>query len=215
MARNINQIYSLVLYICRKERNVFITPSDFNEVIQAAQLEEYGYYFQLYAANQTIHDALSPFKVFYQFTTSSSGFATYPSDYQHLIAGVFTVTGSTVNPVRFVNSDQLPFALTNQLRPISTSSPIATDQDNGFQIYPQTTQTGFFNYLRLPNAPVLGYTQSGRTITYDPLTSTQIEFYDVYVNNIISRALKYFGINMDENGIIQYGQLQQQETQQQ
>ena len=114
--------------------------------------------------------------------------------------------------IRFVNEDELPFALTSQLRTVSTSKPIAKDTSGGFQLYPQSTQTGFYNYLRRPNAPVLGYTQTGRTITYDPNTSTQLEFTDVYINNIIARALKFWGINMAEQDIQQFAQLQTQET---
>ena len=52
----------------------------------------------------------------------------------------------------------------------------------------------------------------GRTITYDPANSIQIEFYDIYVNDIIARALKYLGINIDEQGIEQFAVMQQQET---
>jgi hypothetical protein len=66
--------------------------------------------------------------------------------------------------------------------------------------------------LRRPATPVLGYTQSGRTVTYDPNTSTQLEFTDVYINNIISRALKFRSINMAEQDIQQFAQIQTQET---
>jgi hypothetical protein len=81
-------------------------------------------------------------------------------------------------------------------------------------LYPAATQAGFYNYLRRPATPVLGYTQASgsRTITYDPNTSTQLEFTDVYINNIISRALKFWGINMAEQDIQQFAQIQTQET---
>ena len=59
----------------------------------------------------------------------------------------------------------------------------------------------------------MGYTQTGRTITYDPNTSTQLEFTDVYINNIIARTLKFWGINMAEQDIQQFAQLQTQEKQ--
>jgi hypothetical protein len=111
-----------------------------------------------------------------------------------------------------VTQDELPYALTSQLRTVSTSKPIAKDRSTGFQLYPQVLQTGFYNYLRRPATPVLGYTQTGRAITYNPNTSTQLEFTDVYINNIIARALKFWGINMAEQDIQQFAQLQTQET---
>jgi hypothetical protein len=209
---NVNDIYNILLYIVRKQRGVFLTTSESDLVLDRAQLELFADSFAQYQINQKIVDALSPFKTVTQFTTSSSGEVTQPSDYQHLLGSVYTVTGSTVNAVRFVNEDELPLQLTGQLRPISLSSPIAIDSANGFQLYPQSTQTGFYTYLRRPVKPYLATTQVGRTITYDPVLSVQLEFYDVYINNIISRALKYLGINMSEAEIEQFAQSQQQQT---
>lgn len=167
--------------------------------------------FAIYGVNQTIHDALSNFKVRTQFTSASDGTVTFPSNYLHLLAGVFTVTGSTVNPVRFVSQDELPDALTAQLRKVTLSSPIAVDSSGGFYLYPQSTQTGFYTYLKRPATPVLAYTQVGRTLTYDPANSVQLEFTDAYVNTILSKALKLVGVNMDENGIEAFAQQQSKE----
>jgi len=173
----------------------------------------YEEWFKPYGANQEIHDALRPFRVYQQFTSSSAGFVTFPSDYLHLLGQPFTVTGSTVNRISFVNEDELPFALTSQLRPVTTSYPIAVDTATGFSIYPQSTQTGFYNYLRRPATPVYAYSQVGRVISYDSAASTQLEWSDVYINNIIARSLRYVGINMDENGISQFAEQYSKENQ--
>ena len=69
--------------------------------------------------------------------------------------------------------------------------------------------------MRLPNAPVLAATyggSDGRTVTYDPTNSVQLEFSDIYCNNILSRALKLIGVNMDEEGIEQFAQSQSQQS---
>lgn len=212
MAYNINDVYNFLVFIVRKERGVFITIPEAMQTIDNAQLEATEDWFAGYGVTQILHDAIRKLRSQVQFTSSSDGQITFAADYLHMIGNPYTVTGSTINAVRFVNEDELPFALTSQLRPVSTSKPIAKDTSGGFQLYPQSTQTGFYNYLRRPNAPVLGYTQTGRTITYDPNTSTQLEFTDVYINNIIARALKFWGINMAEQDIQQFAQLQTQET---
>lgn len=211
MARNINDIYNLALYIVRKQRGVFLTASEFCESLDWGQLELYEECFKIYGVNQTIHDALSNFKVRTQFTSASDGTVTFPSNYLHLLAGVFTVTGSTVNPVRFVSQDELPDALTAQLRKVTLSSPIAVDSAGGFYLYPQSTQTGFYTYLKRPATPVLAFTQVGRELTYDPANSVQLEFTDAYVNTILSKALKLVEVNMDENGIEAFAQQQSKE----
>ena len=195
MAYNINDVYNFLVFIVRKERGVFITIPEAMQTIDNAQLEATEDWFSQYGVTQIIHDAIRKLRSQVQFTSASDGQVTFASDYLHMIGNPYTVTGSTINAVRFVNEDELPFALTSQLRPVSTAKPIAKDTAVGFQIYPQSTQTGFYNYLRRPATPVLGYTQAGRTITYNPNTSTQLEFTDVYINNIIARALKFWGIN--------------------
>jgi hypothetical protein len=212
MAYNINDIYNQMLFIVRKERGVFVTVNEAMQTLDNAQLEATEEWFSTYGATQIIHDAIRKLRVQKSFTSDSTGLVTFDADYLHLIGGAYTVSGSTINNVRFLNEDELALALKSQLRAVSTSNPIAIDASVGFRLYPAATQSGFYNYLRRPATPVLGYTQSGRTITYDPNTSTQLEFTDVYINNIISRALKFWGINMAEQDIQQFAQVQTQET---
>jgi hypothetical protein len=214
MAYNLNEIYNFMDFIVRKERGVFVTIPEFESTLDNAQIEAVSGWFEQYGATQKIHDAIRKLRSQVQFTSASDGQVDFASDYLHMIGGAYTVTGSSVNPVRFVNEDEIALALKSQLRPVSTSLPIAKDTATGFQIYPQVTQTGFYNYLRRPLKPVYGYTQvpGSRTITYDNATSTQLEFTDVYINNIISIALKFWGINMAEQDIQAFAQNQTQET---
>lgn len=212
MAYNINDVYNFLTFIVRKERGVFITIPEAMQTLDNAQLEATEDWFAGYGATQILHDAIRKLRMQVAFVSNTDGMVTFPEDYLHMIGNPYTVIGSSVNAVRFVNEDELPYALTSQLRPISTSKPIAKDSSVGFQLYPHTLQRGFYNYLKRPATPVLGYTQSGRTLTYNPATSTQLEFTDVYINNILSRALKFWGINMAEQDIQQFAQLQTQET---
>lgn len=212
MARTINDIFNFTLYIVRKERGVFLSPAQFNANINAGQLDAVQEWFAPYGETQDLHDALRPIRVYYKFTSDSSGFVTFPTDYIHLLGQPFTVTGSTVNRVEFLNEDELPFRLTSQLRPVNNSYPVAVDTNVGFSIYPQSLQVGFFNYLRLPNTPIFAYTQVGRTITYDPANSVQIDFTDVYVNNIIAKSLRYAGINMNEKEVSQFAEIYNADT---
>lgn len=210
--RNIQQIYDLIEFIVRKSRGTFLTIPQAMSVLDSGQLDAFTEYFKLYADNQEIHDALDQFKVYQPFTSATDGSVAYNSDYLHLLAGVFTVSGSTVNKVRFVQTDEWPDAITNQLRPVSLSAPIALDASAGFQLYPQSQQTGAYSYLRRPATPVYDYTQVGRVITYNAAGSTQLEWLDVYIDNVIARALKYVGVNMDEQAISEFAQILDQQT---
>lgn len=205
MARNISNIHDLISFIERKERGVFTLPPQKDIILNAGQLDVYNRYFEPYnQGNENIHDALKPFKVDYQFASDSNGFVSLPANAIHLLRNVFTVYGSTVNRAREVNEAQWVDAITNQLRPVSLTRPVYKQYQTGFTLYPQTTQAGFLSYLKLPAVPVYGYTQSGRQITYDPATSTQIEFDDIYVNEIIARAMFYLGYNLSEADISEF-----------
>lgn len=210
--RDLNSFYNLSLYIARKERGILLTTTEFTQNLDSGQMERFEEDFKIYGLNQEIHDSLRPFRVYKPFASATDGSVVFPDDYQHLLASVFTVTGSTVNPVVFVEPDEFPDAITNQLRPVNLSNPIALDNSTGFNIFPQSQQTGAYQYLRRPAIPVYGYTQVGRTITYNPLTSVQCEFEDSYMNNILARSFKPLGINLDETAISQYAILQEKDT---
>jgi len=211
--RNINTIYNLFKDLVRKERGVFITIAQFNSFMDSGQMDAFAEWFAPYGKDQKLHDALRQLRVYYQFTSDASGFVTFPSDYIHLLGNPFTITGSTVNTLRFLNEDEVSFALTSQLRPVVNAYPIAVDTATGFSIYPQQTQVGFFWYLKRPSTITLAYTQVGRAITYDPINSVQPEFSDIYINNLIAKALKYAGVNMDEKGVTDFANQYNQETQ--
>jgi hypothetical protein len=212
-SRNINQIYNLLRFIVKKQRGQYITITEAMDNLDSGQLDAFGKYFEVYAIDQTVHDALDQFRVYQPFTSAADGSVAYNDDYLHLLAGAFTVTGSTVNKIRFVQTDEWPDAITSQLRPVTLLKPIALDTSTGFQLYPQSLQIGAYNYMRRPLAPILAVTQVGRTITYDPVNSVQLEWLDVYVNFIMAKTLKYFGINMDEDKIVEFSQLMEKETQ--
>lgn len=212
MARTLDGYYNLYLYIVRKERGVMVTPAQFTQNLDAGQMDAFAEWFKLYGIDQSVHDALRPFRVYQTFTSSSDGFVTYPSNYFALLGTPYTVTGSSVREIKFLNEDEFAFALTSQLRPVTTSYPIAVDTATGFSIYPQSAQVGAYFYLRRPATPVYGYTQSGRVITYDSSTSTQLEWNELYINHIMAKALKYAGINLNEDGVYQYAEQFNQET---
>jgi hypothetical protein len=213
MARNINDWYNFIRDEVRKQRGVFVTVANAMDKIDVSQLEKFEEDFKQYKVNQTIADSLSVFKVTnLQFTSLASGGVSFPADYLHFLDDIFTVTGSTINKCTQLNEDEKADALTGQLRPISTSNPNYENTADGFQLYPQSQQVGFYSYLRRPLAPVLSYTQVGRTITYDPTTSVQLEWLESYIPNIMARALAYLGVFMDEDKIIQFSQLKQGQT---
>jgi len=220
MARTINDCYNISQYIIRKQRGVFQTVEEFNQNINMAFLDAIEEWFSAYGANQRLHDALRQLRVYQTFTSDSEGYVLFNSNYIHLLGTPYTIYGSTVTRPIFLNEDDIPFALSSQLRPVTVENPVLVDYATtvsgvvvtGFSIYPQVTHYGVYWYLRLPNAPTLAVTQVGREITYDPATSVQIECNEMYWNNIIAKSLKFSGINMSEAEVTAFSEMYNKET---
>jgi hypothetical protein len=217
MARNLFQVYTDIIDIARKERGAFVTIEQVISYLDNGQQELFDFYIDLYRRTQKIDDGLTPFKMVVTNVTNPLGEISAPADYVHL-RSLSNIFGSTQNKVQFVSEDELSDAVNSQLRPISGSNPIGiqeydqTFKRTKFIIYPNITQYYILRYFRRPVTPVLSYTQVDRTITYDPLTSTQLEWEDVsYINKIIAKALTYMGINLSEDKIIQYGLMKDSE----
>jgi len=211
MAYNINTIYNLMRDIVRKQRGAMLTVDKAMQALDAGQLLKFEADFKSYAQTQTIHDSLRVFKVTNQsFYSAGNGEVIFETDYLHMLADLSVVWGSFFQPVNFVNPEEKAEAINSQLRAISTAEPIAEETSDGFILYPEYYYAGRYSYLRRPATPVLDVTYSGtdgRTVTYNPLTSVQLEWKDNYINSVIAYALQYIGINMDEQAVLQFSQL--------
>lgn len=230
-------IHDTILYYLDKEQNGYVSHEEIDLILDKAQLALFNQYHtnpklpaQVQASNygesQRIDDALSPFKAKYTFTgggspvnITSGGVITMPSNYMHLISLYTTVYNSTLgrnvySGVQVLNEEELIERLESQVIPVSVDDPIAImNASNQIQLFPEQAQSGGVYYFRRPVAPVFVYTQSGRTITYNSGSSTQMEWRDVDINNIISIALSYYGLNLGAQDVVQFAQAKIQEGQ--
>lgn len=219
----IDEIHDFIKDLARKERDGFIADEEIDMYLHRSQMECFREYFKLYGETQEIHDAMIPFKATWQFTKvdTPNGLITYPDDYVHLleisITGYDNVLGQTLTPVRYVNEDQLANAVGSALRKPTATKPVGVDKgkknadgiyDTYTQLYPKQEYAGEMLYIRQPLKPKYSYTQEGRVITYDPITSIQLEWSEPYVSNIVAKAVMYLGLNLDDKDIVQFGQIE-------
>lgn len=231
---NIKQIHDIILFYITKAQQGMITHAEIDAVLDRAQLSVWNKYhanpkiFTIpgrkdnmgYGDSLRMDDALTPFKKTYTFTTgdTASGIITLPSDYMHMIAIQTTQFNNTLNrnvysAVEVLNEEELIERLESQVLPVSLDEPICILQapssagnPRRVQLFPEQPQSGKVYYFKRPAVPVFGFTQSGRTITYDPLTSTQLEWNEADINNIIVEALSYYGLNLQSTEIIQFAE---------
>ena len=192
-----------------------MTPAEYNSYLARANEDkfriEYGIrergpnnpvYWQ---SNQNSTDALRPFVTTLTILTAAPNIIPFPANYVHYIAAANFVDNNP-NPVTVVNRDEM-----NQVRvdPIAFPTedyPYATIEGNQMMIYPSSIDRVDLTYLRRPNQPVWGYTIVNDEPVYDPLTSTQLEWKEVYHIDIARLILAYLGINFRDADLLTYAE---------
>jgi hypothetical protein len=223
---DINTIHSTILFYLNKEQNGYVTHEEIDEVLDRAQMVLFNQYHtnpklpaqaqaNVYGESQRMDDALSPFKASYTLNAGNTpgGLITLPAGYMHLI-NLYTTTfnsqlGRNVySGVQMLSEEELVERLESQVIPVTSEDPVGIMlSQNRIQLYPATTATGQVNYFTRPVKPVFAYTQTGRTITYNQAGSTQMLWKDMDINNIISTALSYFGLNFSSQEVMQFAEL--------
>tara|TARA_Y100001937_G_scaffold29821_1_gene42965 strand:+ start:3325 stop:4203 length:879 start_codon:yes stop_codon:yes gene_type:complete len=163
-------------------------------------------------------------------------------------AGILTESVSTAsktlnNPIKVVNEDQLAERLVSQIAEPSNTFPIAILGNNGtkFQIFPESTTSGFIMYLERPTKPFFSFVVDGRKIIHNTSTSATLThtatnnltgqdgssvsagnttvlaasvdlgWPDDCINDIINRALTMLGVHLEDVNMTQYSELKTQQ----
>jgi hypothetical protein len=210
---NVNDMYRICQFAVNKAQNGYLTPAEFNLTINQAQVSYQDYLlgeFQqyqygrpqariTYSQNENIRQRLSPLITQATLTINGSGEVAYPADYVQ----TDTIITAAFNRVRYVQQDALYSYYNSQVDPIATN-PIYLLEPTGFQFYPVTLGSAILTYVKDAPEIVWGYTTvSGRPV-YSSGTSIQPVWDNVDLLEIIARALKLIGLNLQEGQVQQY-----------
>ena len=215
---NVDQAYSIMKYALAKNISQgYFSPVDFGIAFNSAQKSYTAYLlgnFQTYnpgrpisktelGQNAVVRQRLSPVIYGYILDVDTTGFSPYPGDYIQSDA-MWSLYG--FQRIRLVEQDQLYSVYNSVIDPIA-SNPIHLIEDVGFRFYPQSISNARLSYVRTPPDVVWGYDldMSGRPV-YNPLKSTQPVWADDAIMEIITRALKLCGVNLQLSVVVQYAQ---------
>jgi hypothetical protein len=209
---------NLILLATAKNQQGYIAPADLNTNLQQAQLSFADYLlgqFQTYQvgrpvsrvdysmtekARQRLTPLIGPLV---PLTIDGTGLAPYPGDYQQADA-MFDSTGN--NRVRYVPQHKKFSYVNSKIDPIATN-PIYLIESGGFRFYPNSFGSAMLSYVKTPPAIVWGFTLDGNGLPeYDPGMSTDPVWYDIDCYEIVARALKLFGVNLELPVVMQYGE---------
>lgn len=215
----IDDVYNIMLYAIRKNQNGNLSPTNFNLVINQAQVSYTDYLlgeFQKYTPgrpfaavefgqNQDIRQRLTPFiPPPVPLVIDGTGIAPYPTDFVNADAMNY---GIYKRRVKFIQQDRLDSHLNSSIDPINTN-PVYLVQKNGFQFYPINLGAAQLSYIQQPAKLVWGFTPDIylRPI-YNPGASVQPQWLDLDMLEIIVRALAIVGVNLQLNVVEQYSQV--------
>ncbi|MCE9537881.1 MAG: hypothetical protein K8R85_01505 [Bacteroidetes bacterium] len=210
----VDTAYKIILFAINKSQNGYVSPDEFNLIINQAQTQFMNYLlgeFQQYQVgrpisrvqygnNETTRQRLTPFIKSASLTVGGDGTVLYPSNYQQ------TDTMWTTNDsrVKFVSQDYLSSYLSSKIDPVATN-PIYLLNMYGFKFYPSTIGSAKINYIETPNQIVWGYTTDSNGLpVYAPSSSVDPRWYDVDMMEIITRALRIIGVNLQSGMVSQY-----------
>ena len=223
---NINDLYLIVGYFSRQLGSGFVGPDRFNEYCQLINFKYYKKYLGIpeewqidnpisriqYQLTQAVSDRIYPFIVpEFVIPKAISGYYPYPGDYvafssmriRYTYASDECGTSAFERRVEMIPDAELTSRLESTLIPPTVRRPVGSWTQLGYRIEPKEINTALLTYLRLPATPVRAYTVDDQ---YIPGNSTQFEFPQICLQDILMLLLDAAGISVQDGEVIAYAQ---------
>lgn len=213
----VDDLYRLAQYIIAKNQDGYLSPDEFNLLINQAQtsfldylLGEFTQYqYQRsqsrvrYTQNEIIRQRLTPLLYGYNLHIDSTGFSPYPDDFQSVDA-MWSYYGYT--KIKYVQQDSLASYYNSRIDPIA-NNPIYLIEQNGFRFFPNSLGMSKLNYVQTPPDIVWAYTlDSNQRPVYNPSASVQPIWYSTDLLTILANLLRMVGVNLSEQQVSTYAE---------
>jgi hypothetical protein len=220
---NVDEVYRLVRYICRKTIQLGYLPSEeFQLNFNASQVEYLNFLlgdFQQFSPNHPqarveigssgiLRQRLMPLHK--QITLAiASGVANYPNDYLQ----VDSMETTAFKPVKYVQQHYLAAHINSVIDPIA-DNPIYLMTATGFQFYPVSITSARFAYFSTPTDIFWNFTLDGNNRRiYNPTGSINPIWNDLDIMEIVARMLVKIGVSLQAQDIRNFGEALKQQGQ--
>jgi hypothetical protein len=215
---NINEVYKLVSYLVDKYQGTYLSPDDFNAVINMAQNQYLSFLTDDtgtvgrnpknpvgMSTSAIVADTLSGFLTESTVTVTSQ-LGPKPADMYKTVA---VRTTDDNYAVRFVASDRVASYVDNAIDAPTTTEPIYYEIGSNYKVFPSSLGSIKVSYIRNPQTLKWAYTGG---LIYDaansvPANNAALEWGDVDVYEIIYRAIGIIGINLKDGDLMRASQL--------
>lgn len=215
---NINEVYKLVSYLVDKYQGTYLSPDDFNMVVNMAQNQYLSFLTDDtgtmgrnpknpvgMSTSAIVADTLSGFLTESTVAVASQ-LAAKPADLYKTVA---IRTTDDNYAVRFVASDRVASYIDNAIDAPTTTEPIYYELGSNYKVYPNTVTSIKVSYIKTPQTLKWAYTGG---LVYDaansvPANNAALEWGDVDVYEIVYRAIGIIGINLKDGDLMRASQL--------
>lgn len=188
-----------------------LTPDEFNSYLARANEDKFRIetgirevqtpiFFQ---SNQTSTDAMRPFIVPASLPVTN-GIFTIPADYRHFLSMRYVAPSSRNRIITALNTNEFDAILDDPVTIPTEEHPYATQRSDIVEVAPASISLVRFTYLKKPPIPFWGFTIINDEAIYDPTTSIQLGWADIYHIDIARIILVYLGVNFRDQDLTQY-----------
>lgn len=217
---NINEVYKIVTYLVDKYQGTYVSPDDFNMIINMAQRQYLNYMTEDGSGHMGMRlgrksgmlittPVVESLAIFIKESTLTvtSQIATQPAD---LYATVSVRTSNDLKGIRRITEDKIAEILSDPIDPPTVTDPVYTEIGNTYKIYPSAVSSIKVGYIKLPNTMVWAYKiVSGQPVYQEaadpaaiPATgSVQPEWNEKDMEDIIYRAIGIIGISLKDGDL--------------
>lgn len=213
MAISVNTVYKTVLSILNKEQRGYMTPDEFNKIVNHVQLEIFEKYFE--DLNQMVRqpqndadyadrlDYLEEKIAIHNTTKNDTGDpgTSFAPDGLHIL-GTISYNGSEAQRVskkEFYNINKSPLTKPTEVYPIYTL-------DSGkITVYPKTiVNTNLeVSFIQKPTEAAWKFTVDANTGVFIESSSDDIDLHDSEQSEVILKVLMYAGVVIKDMEIVQ------------
>jgi hypothetical protein len=212
---NVNDFKRFVEFVSNKAQvGGTITPTLFNETAHRAQMLVYEKDYQTFLQTKELSRFLIKF-ITSKIYSNVKGSIAYPSNFQHVSsidAYYVGENGGKVVGADEVKNESWGRVLSSALYKPTTRFPKFTLMGAKILIEPKSVHTVYLDYLKVPDAPVWGFTVVNNREVYDATTSTNFEFDQYSFNNVAAHYLTLIGMNLREGDLQGFANLYSQQT---
>lgn len=219
---NINDVYSVILFIINKEQRGSLPPEKFNVLAPAAQNEviselignpeqftptgapKYGYRY-----NRRLSEALRPLVTPPEvITINSQGYFNYPYGF----IWPDSVTKTNYAKIKQIEDDEYPDIKHSHIIPPTSDYPILIWRNPYGFVDPYGIGSFLMTYVKRPPEPFWAYDVVNDESVYNAGNSVQFALQDEFCSiRIAMKILGYIGINLDAGQVTQFSELKQQQ----